>query len=78
MEGDTWRLKDGHSVEKPCIWMNGGYIRLSRRRWALPDKEIMEVHVPYVNGADVHFAIGQSTTTTEASEPFLNLMSIFQ
>ena len=48
-----------------CFWAQGGNARLMKRNWVLKDEELVNIDLPYVNGANFNFTISKPEVNTE-------------
>jgi len=68
------RLSADKTKRDPCIYMSGGYVRLMQKRFPLADKQLMQVPLPYINGASVKLAVSLAAQ----SSPFEQLKQFLQ
>ena len=64
-EGNDTRLQEGKAITDPCYWMSGGSVRVMKKRFPLSDQQVMEVPLPYLNGASVSLNVAKSASNME-------------
>ena len=65
-ESEKYRLgTDGEAKTMECFWAQGGNARLMKRNWVLKDEELVNIDLPYVNGANFNFTISKPEVNTE-------------
>ena len=64
-ESEKYRLPNEQGVTKECFWAQGGNARLMKRNWVLKDEELINIDLPYVNGANFNFTISKPEVNTE-------------
>ena len=59
--GSTYHLDEGKIRTNPCFYMSGGSVRVMQEHFP-KNKEIMQMTLPYINGANVSFKISKDAS----------------
>ena len=65
-ESENYRLStESEPKTMECFWAQGGSARLMKRKWVGKDEELINLDLPYVNGANFDFTISKTSVSIQ-------------